>query len=807
MNNIFTCKADVLKYLSDKLNYSIIQKLYDFTVNDWRNNKEDILKLINQKFDSPLIIRSSAFGEDSLSSSKAGAFCSILNVSPNSNDQISIAIESVIKSYEKSNNSNDKNKILIQEQALDIIKSGVIFTKSENGAPYYIINYEEGSSTEGVTQGKINNVIKIIRNVNPSKLEIFWSLLLRSVQEIESLINNNSLDIEFGISSSKEIIIFQVRPLTLIKSNFDSNLEKNILNYLPKLKSTFENIKKPKHIHGSHTILSDMSDWNPAEIIGNHSNLLDYSLYDYLIMNKIWHQGRMMIGYQNIEPCHLMMRFGKKSYVDIRSSFNSLIPDIIDNSLKLKLVEFYLKKLEKFPHLHDKIEFEIVFSCYDLSFEKKLNELQEYGFTNNECNDLRKSLIIFTNNLIQEFPSIVKESQNSVNILKEKHKQSIQILNQSDKSYINYLDAVKSLLADCVYFGTLPFSTMARIAFVSSVMMNSLVDMGIVQQDKIRSFMQTINTPLSTLREDFVKFTDEKMNQEDFFSKYGHLRPGTYDITALRYDKHNTFSSNLKFITKPPKSNITLNDDLIKSTFNSHGIYFDEIKFSEFVSQSLKYREELKFNFTKNLSDALEFLNQVGIQLGFSKEDLSHLSISQILNSYSEIKKDDLIEKWKQMIISEKSLSLIQDKMILPSLIFDINDLEIIQYFDAKPNFISEKSFTGEIVNLSINPNHSITNKIVYIENADPGYDWIFTENPIGLITKYGGVASHMAIRCAEINLPAAIGVGDKIFEKISDAKKILFDCKNKKIIVLEKSNFDEESEIEKTLKSIGYVK
>ena len=81
-------------------------------MNDWRNNKEDILKLINQKFDSPLIIRSSAFGEDSLSSSKAGAFCSILNVSPNSNDQISIAIEYVIKSYEKSNNSNDKNKIL-----------------------------------------------------------------------------------------------------------------------------------------------------------------------------------------------------------------------------------------------------------------------------------------------------------------------------------------------------------------------------------------------------------------------------------------------------------------------------------------------------------------------------------------------------------------------------------------------------------------------------------------------------------------------------------------------------------------------
>jgi len=807
LNDIFTSKADVLAYISGKLNHSIIQKLYDFTVSDWRKNNEKILYLIEEKFNSSIIIRSSAFGEDSLESSKAGAFSSILNISPNSRKHVSDAIESVIMSYEKNGNVNDQNKILIQKQATDIVTSGVIFTKSEIGAPYYIINYEEGSSTEGVTQGKINNLIKIIRDVDISKLDIFWSMLIKSVQEIEALLNNSSLDIEFGINDSNEIIIFQVRPLALIKENFDSELDKKILKFIPELKSNFKKINLPSPIRGSHTILSDMSDWNPAEIIGNHSNLLDYSLYDYLIMDKIWHEGRSIIGYQNIEPYPLMVRFGKKSYVDIRGSFNSLIPDIIDNSLKVKLIEFYLKKLKKFPHLHDKIEFEIVFSCYDLSFEKKIHELREYGFTNKECNNLKKSLIIFSNNLIHEFPSIVKKSQTSVNILKEKHKQIIQNLNQSKKSYIDYLDAVKFLLNDCIQFGTLPFSTMARIAFVGSVMMTSLVDMGFVKQTAVNSFMQTINTPLSTLREDFVKFTNGQLNQKDFFSKYGHLRPGTYDITALRYDKHNNFSSNLKFITKPPKSNKTLDDDLIKSIFKQSGIHFDEINFSQFVSQSLKYREELKFNFTKNLSDALEFLTQVGIQLGFSKEDLSNLDISHILDSYSEIPKNELITKWNNMIISEKSLSSIQENIILPSLIFKNDDFEIIQYFDTKPNFITEKSLTGEIVNLSINPRESITGKIVCIENADPGYDWIFTENPLGLITKYGGVASHMAIRCAEINLPAAIGIGDKLFEKINDAKKVLFDCKNKKIIILEKSNFDEEIEIEKTLKSIGYIK
>jgi phosphoenolpyruvate-protein kinase (PTS system EI component) len=49
------------------------------------------------------------------------------------------------------------------------------------------------------------------------------------------------------------------------------------------------------------------------------------------------------------------------------------------------------------------------------------------------------------------------------------------------------------------------------------------------------------------------------------------------------------------------------------------------------------------------------------------------------------------------------------------------------------------------------NSQKNIDNKIVVIENADPGYDWIFTKNIVGLITKYGGANSHMAIRCSRI--------------------------------------------------------
>ena len=71
------------------------------------------------------------------------------------------------------------------------------------------------------------------------------------------------------------------------------------------------------------------------------------------------------------------------------------------------------------------------------------------------------------------------------------------------------------------------------------------------------------------------------------------------------------------------------------------------------------------------------------------------------------------------------------------------------------------------------------------LENADPGFDFIFSFKISGLITKYGGANSHMTIRCNELNIPAAIGCGETIFEQIKQSKKINLNCKNLVIRVL----------------------
>ena len=71
------------------------------------------------------------------------------------------------------------------------------------------------------------------------------------------------------------------------------------------------------------------------------------------------------------------------------------------------------------------------------------------------------------------------------------------------------------------------------------------------------------------------------------------------------------------------------------------------------------------------------------------------------------------------------------------------------------------------------------------IENADPGYDFIFSHNIKGLITKYGGPNSHMAIRCMELGLPAIIGIGENNYNDLMNVRYVEINCDLKKINII----------------------
>ena len=158
--------------------------------------------------------------------------------------------------------------------------------------------------------------------------------------------------------------------------------------------------------------------------------------------------------------------------------------------------------------------------------------------------------------------------------------------------------------------------------------------------------------------------------------------------------------------------------------------------------------------------------------------------------------------------MNQKNKKIIFENLVLPPLIISKNDFDIILYPSAKPNFVTSKKTSSNLIHINkINQPSELENKIILLENADPGFDWIFSHNLAGLITKYGGVASHMAIRCAELSLPAAIGCGELLYEKLQLSSKILLDCENSQIIILEHVGSDRHSEEKRILKSLGYIR
>ena len=261
--HIFNSKALVLEFLQKKIKKSSIEKIMYFTVEDWKTDQKKLLYQIKKtfSFSEKIIIRSSALGEDSTENSFAGAYSSILGISPKSETSIKNGIKNVIKSYESSSNFNPKNQILIQNQTKSVYLSGVVFTRTtESGAPYYIINYELGGTTTKTTQGISNKVLKVYRNTKTSKLNKNWKLLLSSIKELEKVCNSDYLDIEFCITNSQKVIIFQVRPITTIESDHNLHLT-NFSQNIDSIKKKYSELtKKRKNISGKTTIFSDISD-------------------------------------------------------------------------------------------------------------------------------------------------------------------------------------------------------------------------------------------------------------------------------------------------------------------------------------------------------------------------------------------------------------------------------------------------------------------------------------------------------------------------------------------------------------------
>ena len=768
-------KGSVLLYLKNKTKYFKIPKTFLFTVGEWVNNKKLIFKFIKKHFKNTkfIAIRSSAINEDKKKFSQAGKYHTELFVNIKNRKKITNSINKVISKYEKK--KLRQNQIILQEMVLKPDISGVIFSREPNtNAPYYVINYDDVSGlTDTVTSGSSefsNKSLNVYRNKFNHLRSPRFKKLIKSVRDLEKILNSEELDIEFCIKKLN-IYLLQVRPLTNLKI---WNKKKD-LSFLRSLKSIENKIKvKSKRmsgVFGNKNIFGQMPDWNPAEIIGLNPKPLAYSLYKKLITDKSWSIARKKMDYKKPKDNSLMMSLGGLPYINTKLSFNSFLHKKLKNNISEKLINYWIEKLKYNPKLHDKIEFEIAITCFSFDIDSRINKLIGNLLKKTEKKIFKDLLIKHFNEIIQnQHSGSIDYNLRLINILKTK---------QDEKSYtLN----ISKLINDCIKFGTIPFSILARHAFISKSILNSFQNLKIISNKDVSNFYLNI----STVATDFVKSVYNlkrgKISRKKFNLLYGHLRPGTYDILSKRYDETNYINfSNIKNIKiENKKKNIFSESqrNKIDKLLKKFKIKLSVQELINYMKESFSSREYAKFIFSKNVSEILKIIKKDTLKIGLKLNEVPFLELKDL---NKKIDKKNLPKIRNKIIINKRKYS-ISRAIKLPQLIHDAKGAYIAPFQMNLPNYISNKKISGEIIDLSINKTKKISNKIILIENADPGYDWIFTYKIKGLITKYGGVNSHMAIRCREFNLPAAIGCGPQFYDRIKKNKNIILDCSVNKI-------------------------
>ncbi len=774
-------KAESLERLRAMDHGGEIGELVAFTSAQWGAAADEVIgQILAEIPGEELIVRSSALAEDSWTESAAGAFESILHVA-RTPAAIRDAVEAVIASYGP---DRPGNQVLVQEMLTGVAMSGVVMTRTHAvGAPYYVINFDDSTArTDTVTGGGDARTVFLhrgapLRPTLPARL----GAVISTVQNIEKLVGHDSLDVEFAVTADERVHVLQVRPIAVTHTTVPVD-DEQIAAALGEAAALLAARRPcPPTQVGTRTRYSVMSDWNPAEIVGTKPGRLAFSLYRHLITDDVWAQQRAEYGYRDVRPSPLLVDVIGHPYVDVRATFSSFVPAALPEDLAHRLVDHYVDRLEAHPHLHDKVEFDILFTCLTADIHQQADRLRAAGFTEDEIDALVRALRDIT---VAGMARVAGDLAASAD-----HDARLTHLRGLD---LAPLDRAYHLLEEVRRHGTLTFSHLARGAFVATALLRSLVAVGALSGEQRDAFLASIETVLGRMQADARAVPRGELTWDAFVDTYGHLRPGTYDITSPCY--RTAADAYLRPVIEQAAGPDHDHEDgaaawdgptraAVADALRAVGLPDDVDAFRGFVADAVRGRELGKFVFTRGLSDALEALAEVGAAHGIGRERLAHVSITDLLAL-----RDALVDPrghLERRIEEGLEAYAVAQGVCLPGQLATADDLTCFEQDAAEPNFVTRAVAEGPVIATDFGPDAPVEGAIVLIPNADPGFDWLLARDIAGLVTMYGGANSHMAVRAAELGLPAAIGVGELLYAELEPASRIRLDCASRTIRVV----------------------
>ena len=729
-------KAKNLEYVAKNTDIEIpyFKEIYF----DDLNNIENIVDSFSQK----IMIRSNSSSEDKEYSSSAGKYLSIGPIERNDLETIKKSWEMVVGSYEEQDNQS-----VIFQNYIENAKSVSVLTSYKVGSDsaYRTFSTYYGSETDAITSGKYSEINNFFMHrsfdILPKKYEKY-NVYLKIITQLEDLFKNKQLDIEMVLDKNNSPQLLQVRPLMGKKLNKESIFEekdvidRNLKNYKKLNKTTADRF-------GTNQIYSNMSDMNPAEMIGKKPDNIAFGLYKFMFTDTTWNIQRGEFGYRKYSGGKLMELFNNVAYINVNHSLNSFLTRNLQKESCEEIINYQLNKLKENPHLHDSIEFDISRSSYVFDTVEEFSK--EYK------NIISPSEIInWHNDLIQI------DTQNKSTLEKNK-KIILSTFSKLNKSFEYSKKENIKLIRDTM---ALPFTHHSRLGFVYFAQLNSLLKKEVITEDQKKLLLLSVNSISTKMKADAYEVKIGKKTLEDFLDVYGHIRAGNYNLLSSNLKNNLNFTESLINNSQQPLEDNILPKDIytnIEKYFMINEIPLEASAWIDMFQEGISTRENSKFYYTKGIDG---ILNEVGEKNTSDRELFDLLDIE-----FNE----------------ENTSDMRLMNVLMPDLITSNEDFYFYEEMSKNGNYIGQGTVIGDVLLIDNEANrpNNLENKIVVIPAADPGWDWIFNYKIKSLVTKYGGPNSHMAIRCAEHNIPAILGVGENNFTVISNSKSLEIDFSN----------------------------
>ncbi len=645
------------------------------------------------KLGPTIAVRSDRLGEGHCD---AGRWRSVLDVPSNDALAVRRAIQEVVDHYDAPNRNDN---ILLQRQVTGADVAGVARSHALPDAPYVSISLIGGSDNRAVTAASAAVFSATQAHNAPVGKGPFFGAR-RAVQRVILEACKRSgriLDMEWFWKNGR-LCVVQLRAGSVCPGRRPA----------PSLRIR-EFADRPDQV------LAQMSDWNPAELLGEHPRPMALSLFRYLISDRTWREARAALGYAPASGS-LLACVGGRPYVRVASSFASLLPATLPKAMRERIVGRQLQQLARMPTLHDQIEFACALSCFEFGLD---TEPRFLALAAEEQSALRAAL---SNHAPQLFDAMALDTA----VARAK------IALRSARQWPSTLPAWRRHLAQIRRELALPFAQSARRSFAYEALLRSAVRLGRLHADTLGAWRAAASPLAQTLFGDSGYAWRER------------LRASTFEITCVPQ-------------AQSVAMHVAPTAPLNSAEFDT-GLPWSAEELASGFRRAHAARDWGKLALALALSDALEALVSWGADHGLTREDLSWLTLTDLGHAQQH-----------HRVALRRDRHATQARLRLPLVITRSTQLNSFVQAPGAPAFlgrgrvraatqhVDERTHSGEVV----------SGRILLMTRCEPGLDWVFATRPSAIVTAFGGPNAHVALRAHELAVPALLGVGPEQLERL----------------------------------------